>query len=481
MIKITNVNFKYNECDCGISDVNLNIKEGEFVVLCGASGCGKTTVTRLINGLIPHFYKGDLDGDVLVCQENIKDVSLSKLSSKVGSMFQNPKSQFFNTDTTGELAFGCENMKLSKAEISDRINDVTQKLSLNDLVDRNIFELSGGEKQQIALGSICAPNPYVYVLDEPTSNMDTFAINRLKNMLIELKNQGKTIVISEHRLYFLMDLADKFVYMQDGKIVKEYSNKEFANLSNDELFTLGLRHTKLDNIEYDIQNGTSSQEALNIEKMICKRKNKVVLEIEKLSLPKNSVVSVIGENGSGKSTFAEVVTGLIKSKGVIEIDGKSLNHKQRVKKSYMVMQDVNHQLFCETVEKEIVLGSGGDDISDLIETMMIDKITKRHPLSLSGGQKQRVAICSAVHASREIMIYDEPTSGLDYKGMKNFCEIVKQNQNQHLVTIVITHDLELIMGCTTHILHVSNGKIKEFYELSNQNLSKLQDFFILRY
>lgn len=477
MIKLNDVSFKYNE-ESTLKNVTMHVKEGEFVALCGASGCGKTTVTRLINGLIPHFYKGELEGEVIVDQKAVKDEMLPSLSGTTGSMFQNPKSQFFNMDTTGELAFGCENLMYSKDEIAGSISRVTDKLLLENLMDRNIFDLSGGEKQQIALGSICATNPSIYVLDEPTSNMDVKAIERLKDMLIELKKMGKTIIISEHRLYFLMDLADRFLYFDQGELKKEYSREEFRKLQNEELFSLGLRHAKLEHICCDMPKCSCCDNALSIKDIVYKRKKKIILDIPDLNLPRHSVVAIIGENGAGKSTFAEVVTGLLKAKGKVEFGDQVFRPRERVRKSYMVMQDVNRQLFSNTVESELHLGlKNKPESKSLLEDMRLDMVTDKHPMSLSGGQKQRVAICSAVLAGKETMVYDEPTSGLDYKGMKSFCQVVKDNQENHAVTVIITHDLELILGCCTHVLHLENGRKEDFYQLEDEGVRKVKEFF----
>ncbi len=481
MIKIKDVSYKYpsDKPVASIENLNLHIKQGEFVVLCGMSGCGKTTVTRLINGLIPHFFEGELTGEVIVKEKNIKETELAEMASISGSMFQNPKSQFFNLDTTDEMAFGCENLRLPREEIQKRIEKTNEELLLNNLMDRNIFELSGGEKQQIACGSLYAANPDVYVLDEPTSNMDPGAISRLKHILINLKNQGKTIVISEHRLYFLLDLADKFIYFKDGKIEKTFTPKEMKELSNEQLFELGLRHTNLNKIKQIYNKDEYKENAITMSNIYCVRKQVEILNIKKCSIPKNSVVAIVGENGAGKSTFINVLTGSIKSKGDIFVNGEILKNKNRIKKSYMVMQDVNRQLFCSTVEDEILLGSKDNvNIEELMKHMYIDDLKERHPNSLSGGQKQRVAICSAFAAKKDIMLYDEPTSGLDYNGMKNLSSLIQERKNEHLSTMVITHDYELILSSCTHVLHLSKGEVKDFYSLNEIGIEKLQRLFI---
>ena len=179
MIEFKNVSFHYGGeqgTGEGVDNINLTVETGEVVVLCGPSGCGKTTLTRLINGLAPHFYPGELEGEVRVDGVCVSTAPLSETSRLVGSVFQNPKSQFFNVDTTGELVFGCENFGLERDEIRRRLDKTVEDMKLDALLGRNIFELSGGEKQQIACGSVYTAQPEVYVLDEPSSNLDKKAI-----------------------------------------------------------------------------------------------------------------------------------------------------------------------------------------------------------------------------------------------------------------------------------------------------------------
>ncbi len=397
-----------------------------------------------------------------------------------GSVFQNPKSQFFNTDTTGELAFGCENLNYSKEKTGAQIAKTVADLSLSHLMDRDIFKLSGGEKQQIACGSIYATDPEIYILDEPSSNMDAGAIARFRGILKTLKAQGKTVVISEHRLYFLMDLADRFLYFADGELKETYTPDQLRGFSSEELSAHGFRATDLTQVE-GLAPPVTGADGLVLHNISCKRGKSVVLEIPHLVLPEKSVVAIIGENGAGKSTFAQVVTGLLKSKGTISLEGVSLKDKQRTALSYMVMQDVNRQLFSDTVEHEITLGAKAENLEQvdaLLQGMELLQYKDRHPASLSGGQKQRVAICAAMAAEKPLMLYDEPTSGLDYVGMHNLCRLITSQREKHRVTMVITHDMELILGCCTHVLHLSKGQVAGFYPLDAQGVSALKQNFI---
>jgi energy-coupling factor transport system ATP-binding protein len=489
MIELQQVNYQYPTGADGnsLSDFSLRISKGEFIVLCGRSGCGKTTVTRLLNGLIPHFYEGALTGKVTIEGHDVTRAELSQTAKLVGSVFQNPKSQFFNVDTDGELAFGCENMALPRDAILSNVKKAVRELGLDGLLGRSIFHLSGGEKQQIACGSVYATNPRVYVLDEPSSNMDAKAIGRLQSILTTLKNAGNTIVVSEHRLHYLTELADRFIYVQDGKAVQSFSPKEMRELKDRNRIELGLRPSDQNSISYTgdgvrFREKSDACPAIQMNKLHCRRGNREVLNISELEIPLHSVVAIIGDNGAGKSTLVETLSGFLKHKGHICMRGKRTKRGERTQRSYMVMQDVNRQLFCSSVRDEILLGlsEGKEQCADgLIEDMGLSEYKDRHPASLSGGQKQRVAICAAIAAGKEFLFYDEPTSGLDFDGMDRLCKLIRQNAEAALSTLVITHDFELIMGCCTHVLHLDKGRVVGFYPLDIRGIEKMKSCFIL--
>lgn len=244
MIRIDHVTFSYgeeNESAGGVQDINLNIEDGQFIVLCGESGCGKTTITRLINGLIPHYYEGKMNGEVWVNGAKVSEQPLYDTAKTVGSVFQNPRSQFFNVDTTSEITFGCENLGQPEQSIRERLEKTVRDFRLEKLMGRNIFHLSGGEKQKIACASVSIMEPDVLVMDEPSSNLDASSILDLRATLAFWKSQGKTVIVSEHRLYYLRGLADRFIYITAGKVEKDYSAAEFERLTEQQRVNLGLR------------------------------------------------------------------------------------------------------------------------------------------------------------------------------------------------------------------------------------------------
>ena len=232
-----------------LKNISCTIEKGSFVLLCGESGCGKTTMTRLLNGLIPHYHEGNFEGTVCLDGKDTRKLSLFDISLKVGSVFQNPRSQFFNVDTTSELAFGPENHGMEEGLVWEQVNKAARQLRLATLLDRSIFSLSGGEKQKIACGSAAAVSPEIYVLDEPSSNLDSSAIADLGQLLSILKSQGKTIVISEHRLYYLSGLIDRALYLKDGEIKGDYTWEEFQGLGFKRREEMGLRPLGLDGLK----------------------------------------------------------------------------------------------------------------------------------------------------------------------------------------------------------------------------------------
>ena len=484
MIKIDHISFSYgeeNENTGGVRDIDLNIEDGQFVVLCGESGCGKTTITRLINGLIPHYYEGQMTGEVWVNGEKVSEQPLYDTAAVVGSVFQNPRSQFFNVDTTSEITFGCENLGQPEKDIRERFAKTVRDFRLENLMDRNIFHLSGGEKQKIACAGVSIMEPDVLVMDEPSSNLDAASILDLRKILAFWKLQGKTIIVSEHRLYYLRGLADRFIYLAEGQVSRDYSAAEFEQLTEQQRSNMGLRTFALECLLPPVL-PQQEKTALALHNFRFAYKNEPeTLHIMDCEIPTNRIVGIIGNNGAGKSTFSRCFCGLEKRCGEIVWNGRKYRPKDRLSTCYMVMQEVNHQLFTESVLDEVLISMEEENqerAEEILNRLDLLAFKDRHPMSLSGGQKQRVAIASAIASKRSILFFDEPTSGLDYKHMKEVANVLRQVRDTGITVYVITHDLELILDCCTDIVHFENGSIIDQFQMDEAGLEKIRNYFI---
>ena len=460
MIKFENVNVSIQGKNI-LSDINLEIKDGEFVLICGDSGCGKTTMTKLVNGLIPHFVKDvKLEGRVTVSGKNVAQTQMYEIAELVGSVFQNPKTQFFHTNSSSEMAFGLENRGASPEYIQKRVEDTITELDIENLVDRNVFSMSGGEKQLLAFASVYAMDPEVYVLDEPSANLDATGIDKLCKRLEVIKNNGHTVVVAEHRLAYIQKFVDRVIYIKEGHIEQEFTPLEFRQLSDAERELMGLGSISREQIHVPELANTQRDTDLMIRNLSCKRKKQLIFHDVSLSANEGDIIGILGKNGAGKSTFCNCLCGLLSPKsGEIIYKGKKLSGKARTKLFGMVMQEVNHQLFSDSVKNECRLAkedATDAEIMSLLESFDLAEYADNHPMTLSGGQRQRLAICQAVMGGKKLLIFDEPTSGLDFKHMCQLEKLMKKLAEENYIILVVTHDYEFLNRTCDGYVQINN-------------------------
>ncbi|MGI5080438.1 ABC transporter ATP-binding protein [Treponema denticola] len=470
MVELKNVSFRYGSenAECmyasSLKNIDLTVKTGECVLLTGPSGCGKTTILRLINGLIPHFYPGELSGDILIDGGSVKERELYDTALIIGTVFQNPRTQFYNVDTTGELAFGCENRGLPEQEIYTRIDRTVAHFRMASLMDRNIFRLSDGEKQKIACASVNVSEPKIILLDEPSANLDYTATLMLRELILRWKAEGKTIIAAEHRIAYLWDIIDRAVILRDGEIVGEFTGNGKEELTQNQLTQMGLRTTVTESpAEMQMDSFREGDRPITLRNFhfAYHGEKKNIVDIPILQIAAGQITAIVGANGAGKTSFLNCFCGLEKRcKGTLEYEGKLYDSKSRKKLCFMVMQDTGNQLFTESVLDEVLISlkkgtaNEKETAMEIIRNLDLADFADRHPQSLSGGQKQRLAIACALASGRELLLLDEPTSGLDYAHMKETASLLEKLRSMGTTILVVTHDSELIRACCTRRITV---------------------------
>ena len=461
IMKAEKLSFEYKDSSEGIHDINFEINKGEVILLTGNSGCGKSTLLRCLNGLIPAITEGTLNGELFINNKNYKDLKMHELNREIGSVFQNPRSQFFTDNTTSELVFPMENYGYSKEQMQQKLKALEKTFGLEKLMDKNIFLLSSGERQMVALASALTMDQQVVLFDEPSANLDYGNAMKLGQIISWLKERGITVIVADHRFYYLNGIIDRVFFMDKGKLHIYESEEAFKKSGYDtrsfDIFSLDLPFVeKLPESEKSVCASIENAEWKNILKDI------------NLQLKKGEVTVLVGNNGAGKTTLAKLLCKSIKpDTGYVKTNGLP----------FFIMQDPDYQLFGTSSENELSLvRRDSSKINETLEYLGLAEYKDAHPFELSGGQKQRLQIGMAMLCDRQLIIFDEPTSGLDVASMQKVSkEVISLRQNAGV--LVISHDYEFIRHVADRIIFLNDRKIEKDFILSSQTLGELNEIF----
>jgi len=480
---VKDLSFRYQTRDsCAISNINLSLEPGQIMLLAGSSGCGKTTLMRCINGLIPHSYHGEMTGEILVHGKSIQGMKLSQISRHIGTLLQDPERQILGTYVLNEVCFGLESMGLSRKEMLPIAHNALERLRILYLKDKETFFTSGGEKQKVALAGVLAMEPNILLLDEPLASLDPASAHEALFAFRELADEGLSIMIVEHRVEDVLAIKpEKVLYMDDGEI-SYYGDidglMETVDYSRIKLPAEVIARRAKGKVhpvfkptvpELDKQ----SEPLLSFQDVRFQYKDDTpeVLHGINLDVRAGEVIAILGHNGSGKTTMVKHALGLLKptsGKVLLEgVDSKKSTIATSAKTIGYVFQSPSQMLFAGTVREELAYGPENlgfskeqveQNVNWAIETVNLEEELTTPPLSLSFGQQKRVSIASVLSMRSRILMMDEPTAGQDYWNYKSFMDTILQTPGFDAI-IFITHDLDLALIYANRVIVLYGGEI----------------------
>lgn len=467
MLSFEAVSYRYAHCETeALKNVSFQVAPGELVLVTGPSGCGKTTLMRLANGLAPQVYEGEVTGRITVAGHDASHEPLAQLSHVIGTLFQDPEEQFFALTVRDEIAFALKSQGVPADEVEQRVERVAHRLGLDALLDADIHTLSEGQKQKVGLAGLLVLDPPVLVLDEPSANLDPEATEELATILASLKAEGRTILVVDHRLYWLRDVADRVLVLSQGEVVE---HTRLSGLTPSLCAQYGLRQPAVADVRQTLPRLDStlsnSEAVFAVEALNFAYPGQTPLFSESALAIPAGLTALLGPNGAGKTTLARLLTGLLPAQGKFAFHGSAVKGEMLLAHAGLVLQNADHQLQMRTVLDEVAMavavgralkaGKGfpkrtpEDDESAKrwLAAFHIADLAHRHPQSLSGGQKQRVVVACALAKDPDILILDEPTSGLDGANMAAMAAVLRDAAERGLAILLITHDLELLSIC----------------------------------
>ena len=508
MIEFERFSFTYwGQEKPALLDVTLKIEEGEFVLLTGPSGSGKTSLCRCLNGLIPHFHGGVLEGRVLVDGLDPTSLKPCDMALRVGMVFQDPENQLIATDVERDIAFGLENLGCAPEVIEGRVGDVLAMLDITHLRTAPLASLSGGQKQMVALAGALAMRPRILVMDEPTSELDPVSATMLLTTVASLRRElGITVVLVEHRLERVVKYVDRIVLFREGTVAVDGEPRSVLGSSEVVAADIGLPPLSRLGVELrrrglwqgamplDVDEALTAFGPFLRERSVLTPRTErgvegsVLLSVNDVwfryedgppvlrgvchDVREGQVLAVMGRNGCGKTTLVKHYNGLLQPmSGTVCVgpdDSRNVPVARLAGTVGLVFQNPNDHLFAETVEEEILftllhLGFEADEAQRrLHEALSLFRLTRyraHYPRSLSGGERQRVALASVVAARPRILVLDEPTRGLEHSLKNDLMGFLRQYAAEGNGVVLVTHDVETVAGNADRVVLLETGRV----------------------
>lgn len=481
---VENLSFQYHtRSELSLKDITLQLEPGELLLIAGSSGCGKTTLMRCINGLIPRAYRGKMQGQVRIFGTPVDKMSMAELSQNVGTLLQDPERQIVGSYVLNEVAFGLENLGLPRAEILQRVDATLSYLGISHLRERENFYISGGEKQKVALAGVLSMQPRILLLDEPLASLDPVSAQEALRLFRQLADDGISVLLVEHRVEDVLSInPDHVLYLDQGEqvyfgdcqgmmdivdyrrvklpapVVMERARRSATAISAMPEFHLALPpHT--------------DQPLVSFEDVHFRYKPELpeVLHGIDFQVHPGDVIAVLGHNGAGKTTLVKHVLGLLKpTQGRVLLGDRDTRQTTVAQSAHTVgyvFQSPTQMLFAPTVAEELAFGPLNlgrssaqiePDVRWAIQTVHLESELQTPPLALSFGQQKRVSIAAVLAMRSRILMMDEPTAGQDYWNYLAFMDAILQMPGFDAV-LFITHDVDLAVIYANRILLVYNG------------------------
>lgn len=514
-IKIRGLSFKYKRGEEKVlQDLNLDIEKGQFVVIMGPTGAGKSTFANTLNGLIPTFVYGNCEGEISIFDKNPREHTVGEMAKDIGLVFQDFEAQLFSTTVELEMAFGMENFSVPREEMKKKIGEVLKTVKLEEFLHRSPASLSGGQKQRLAIGSVLATEPRILCMDEPTTDLDPIGKMEVFQIAQELRktNQDLTLLIIEHETEEALH-SERMILMEEGKIVLDgpsdtvlrevevFNKLGIAPLQIAECFhklgyskealplTVDQAYKVCQEEGYTIDEAAYGEllaqdeevdrccqkEAIKVTDLHYAYESNLQREILKgidLEIKEGEFIAVLGQNGSGKTTLIKQLNGLLKP-----LSGEVIVYDKSVAKSTVydigldvgyVFQNPDHQIFSETVKDEVSFSPKMRKVSDeeievrvkeALAAVELSGYEEEDPFSVTKGERQRIAVASILSAKPKVIILDEPTTGLDYKQQRQMMEMIKKiNKSGHTI-IMVTHTMWVVAEYAAKVAVVKDGVI----------------------